>query len=56
MKSPQYKQQESSSSIVQRLLQKKKFTQDLFGRGNKTAQERRLNEFHKENKKESKNG
>lgn len=55
MKSPQHKQEESTASIAQRLLQKKKFTQELFGKDNKTAQERRLNEFTPESEKK-KNG
>lgn len=46
MKSPLYEQEESTSSIAQRLLQRKKLTQDIYG--NKTAQERRINKFGEE--------
>lgn len=59
MKSPQYPQEESPASIVQRLLNKKKLTNQIFNSHNKTAEERRLNDFYsneKEIKKGAKNG
>jgi hypothetical protein len=53
MKSPQHKQEESSASVVQRLLHKKKLTNETYRalENNKTAQDRRLNEFGKESEK-----
>lgn len=49
MKSPNYKQEESAMAIAQRLLNKKKFIAENFSAltTNKTAQDRRLNEFGK---------
>jgi len=54
MKSPLYEQEESSASVAQRLLNKKKLTQEFFNNklSNETAQDRRLNNFYDKKDKE----
>lgn len=53
MKSPQHKQEENSSSIIQRLLKNTKLTETTYNNKLKNAQERRLREFNP-NEKEKK--
>ncbi len=48
MKAPEHSKDEEATSIVQRLINKKELTYDLYNKSNvETAEKRRLNEFYK---------